>query len=345
MRKSLTRAVAGTAIAVVAVGAAATAASASTKPAKTATALSIAASSTSITGGSKETISGTLTAGSTDLGGQVVLLDEVVGKHLVPIRAGLTDGSKSKTPGAVSFTFTPFGTATYELAFRGTRKYAASDSGTVTVTVNKTATALSIAASATSIAGGSKETISGTLTAGSTDLGGQRVALDEVVGKKLVPIRFGRTDGSTSKTPGVVSFTFTPFSTATYELAYAGTDVYAASSSSSVTVTVTKTATTLTAAASSASITKGSKDTITGTLTAGSTAEANQLVFLYKQVTLKSGKKAWEPAQFRPAVTNSKGVATFTVKPGSSTTYEAVFYATLKLAGSTSGTVTVTVTS
>jgi hypothetical protein len=331
MRNSLTRALAGTAITVVAVGVAAGAAVAGTNPpARTATTLSISASAATITGGSKETITGTLAAGTTDLSGQRVYLAEVAGKRVFPI-----SGARTSTSGVASFTFVPFGTATYELVYRGSKTYAGSHSGTATVTVNKTATALSISPSATSIAGGSKETITGTLTAGTTDLGGQHVYLAEVAGKRVFPVR----RGITAKTTGVVSFTFRPFSTATYELVYTGTPVYAGSHSSTAAVTVNKTATAVTIAAASASIAKGATDTITGTLTAGTTPVSGQRVYL----VVVGSKKRLHP--IRAERTSSTGAVSFTVAPKTSTTYELVFPATYTLAGSVSGTVTVTVTS
>jgi hypothetical protein len=102
------------------------------KPAKTATALTIAANPTSIQAGATTEITGTLTAGSTPLVKKIVNLyrwDPTTSKW-VRVAVELT-GPK----GGVDFVRKPGVTRSFELVYFGSAAYAASHSGTVTVTV------------------------------------------------------------------------------------------------------------------------------------------------------------------------------------------------------------------
>lgn len=76
----------------------------------------------------------------------------VVGKRLVPIYGARTDAS-----GVASVTFVLFSTASYELVYASTPKYAGSKSASATVTVDQTATTLTAAAATASINKGSLE--------------------------------------------------------------------------------------------------------------------------------------------------------------------------------------------
>jgi hypothetical protein len=76
MRTSLTRLVAGTAIAATALLAVAGTASASTTAAKAPTTLSIVAAKSTITVGQWDTIGGTLASGKTPVAGRAVILDQ-----------------------------------------------------------------------------------------------------------------------------------------------------------------------------------------------------------------------------------------------------------------------------
>lgn len=211
----------------------------------------------------------------------------------------------------------------------------------------KTATTLKIAESPSTITVGQTITVTGALTANGKALAKKAVLLDRVVtlkdGKKaLDPVAAKLTNAT-----GHVAFFRKPgLGTAVFELVYRGNAHYARSTSSTVTVTikpVVKKPTALSIQASASSITAGTTDTITGTLTAGGKALAKKIVFLYKQVTLKNGTKGLDP--IRAALTNAKGVATFHVSPKATTTYKEIFYGNKTYARSGSALLTITVTS
>jgi hypothetical protein len=219
MRTSLTRALAGTAIAATAVFTAAGIASASTPP-KAPTSLSIAASATTITVGSKVTVSGQLTSGTTPLA-----------KHWVPVAERPTGAA-----GNVAFVREPGTTVSFRLDYLGTTKYAPSHSAVVTVTVKpKTPTALGIGSFPGTIKPGQTDTIRGLLTADKAPLAGKRVWLERWNGatKKWVAL----TAVATGKF-GRVAFFVKPKVTTIYKLAFFGNATYAASHSSPVAVVV-----------------------------------------------------------------------------------------------------------
>jgi hypothetical protein len=132
MRTSLTRVVAGAAIVSAAVFGVASGAGAATTAAKTHTTLSIVQSKNTIKVGQSDSVSGTLKAGKTGLAKEVVVLDRISGKKLIPLAVHLTGKG-----GNVSFTVKPKVTTKYELVFSGTKKLAATHSGVVTTVVKK----------------------------------------------------------------------------------------------------------------------------------------------------------------------------------------------------------------
>jgi hypothetical protein len=81
-------------------------------------------------------------------------------------------GVTARNTGLVTFRFVPKATATYELVFPGARGLTAAHSGRAVVRVNRIATKLAIATSASSIKAGSEATITGTLTACGRPLAG-----------------------------------------------------------------------------------------------------------------------------------------------------------------------------
>jgi hypothetical protein len=237
MRTSLTRLVAGTAIAATALLAVAGTASASTTAAaKKPTTLSIVAAKSKITVGQSDTISGTLTSHRTAVAGRIVILDKRVGSgHWFAAEEKFTGKY-----GRVAFTVAPKVETRYELVFKGGPVYNASHSGVVTVVVVKPVikapTTLSIAASAASITAGSTDTVGGalTITQDSKALPGQWVWLDVVVNGKAHAVKAVKTGKL-----GKVAFTVKPATTTTYELVYLGTRTLAPTASGTVTVTVT----------------------------------------------------------------------------------------------------------
>jgi hypothetical protein len=230
MRTSLTRAVAGVAIAAAAVITTAGLASASTTP-PAPTTLSIAASQSTITAGQKSVISGTLLSGTTALAHKTVWLARVNGSGN-PV---LLDAHFTGKLGRVFFNVYPKTTVSYELVFRGNANYAASSSSQVTVTVTpaKLPTNLSIVALKNPIKAGHTDTIVGQLRAGGKPLAGRTVWLFRVVKGKLV----GGNGHLTGKL-GRVFFTIKPAQTTRYILVFFGTPKLRASFSGVVTVIV-----------------------------------------------------------------------------------------------------------
>jgi len=231
MRISLTRAIAGTAIAAAAVLTAVGTASASTTP-PAPTTLSIAAAKSTIIAGQRDLISGALLSGTTALHGKVVWLARVT-----PTATVLVDAHFTGKRGGVYFNVYPKATVTYELVFRGTPKYAPTTSIPVTVTVlpAKLATTLSIVESRNVIKPGQTDTISGTLATRKHGhpLAGQLVWLFRLVHGKL-------TDGNGHLTGkfGRVFFTVSPAHTARYILVFFGSSKLSGTYSGVVTVIV-----------------------------------------------------------------------------------------------------------
>ena len=130
-------------------------------------------------------------------------------------------------------------TREYELVYRGNSTLAAAHSGTVTITVTGSVprgpSALSVTATPTSIAADGSTKISGVLTSGSKPLAHRIVVLSryDPATKKWVRVAVHRTgqDGS-------VLFVREPSSTATFELVFPGGPWFAGSHSGTVTVTV-----------------------------------------------------------------------------------------------------------
>lgn len=135
MRISLTRAIAGTAIAaatvltVVGTASAAT----STTPVKAPTTLSITTAKAKIIVGQKDLITGTLLSGKTPLVKKVVELYRygVKAKKWIRVEVDLTGKF-----GHVFYTVKPSVTTNYELVFFGTAHLRASHSSVITVTVS-----------------------------------------------------------------------------------------------------------------------------------------------------------------------------------------------------------------
>jgi hypothetical protein len=202
----------------------------------TGTSLSITASHGAITAGQRDTISGTLLAGGSPAAHRVVVLERYNDKRHTwrPIRIKLT--SKS---GAVTFTVRPAMTGEYEIVYRGNSTLAAAHSGTVTITVTGSVqrgpSGLSITATPTSIAADGSTKISGVLRSGSKPLAHRIVFLSRYnpVTKKWVRVAVHRTGPN-----GGVLFVREPGSTATFELVFPGGPWFAGSHSGTVTVTV-----------------------------------------------------------------------------------------------------------
>ncbi len=234
MRRSITRAMAGAAVAAATVLAVAGPASASpTLPGLLHTTLSIAESKTSIKAGQADAVSGRLTHGTAGVAGRIIYLDRVVGATLVQVQVGTTGPA-----GGVAFTVKPGATARYELVYKGNAVYAPTHSGIVTVKVilpppPRAHTTLSIAESKTSIKAGQADVVSGRLTHGMTGVAGRIVYLDRVVGTTLVQVQVGTTGPA-----GGVAFTVKPGATARYELVYKGNAAYFPTHSGIVTVKV-----------------------------------------------------------------------------------------------------------
>ena len=236
MRTSLTRLVAGTAIAATALLGAAGVASAGTTPAKLPTTLSIVAAKSTITVGQYDTIGGTLASHGKPVVHRIVQLDVRSAKD---IKWHAVEEKYTGKFGKVAFSVRPWSTSQYTLVFKGGPIYKASHSGVVTVKVKpfvKVPTTLSIAASATTVTAGTADTISGALsiTKDGKALPGQWVWLDVVANGKAHAVEAFKTGKL-----GKVAFKVKPTATTTYELVYLGTKTLAPTASTTVTVTVT----------------------------------------------------------------------------------------------------------
>ena len=234
MRSTLTRVLAGTAIAATAVLTVTGTASAATAT-KAPTTLSIVTSKTTITAGQEVTVSGVLKSGTTALAGKPVVLE-----RLYKGKWQAVDAKTTSKAGAVNFyRYPPVGIIGFKLVYFGNARYAATHSAVATVVVKpfvKIPTVLSIAESATTIKAGQTDTIFGTLTAKAKALAHRWVWLlrYNATKKVWVPLRPARTSAT-----GAVSFIVAPAVTARYELKFYGTALYAATHSAVATVTVT----------------------------------------------------------------------------------------------------------
>ncbi|MGH3254766.1 MAG: hypothetical protein ACRDOU_05040 [Streptosporangiaceae bacterium] len=232
MRRSITRAAAGAAVAAATVLALAGPANAAPHG-PVHTTLSIVESKTVIHAGHEDVVSGRLVALGVGVPGRVVFLDRVYGKTLVEKQVRTTGPA-----GGVAFTVTPGVTARYELVYKGNAVLAPTHSGIVTVKVISAPpplvhTTLSIAASKSIVRYGHKDVVSGRLAAYGIGLAGRTVYLDRVSGKTLIVLQV-RTTGLF----GGVAFTLFPKATARYELVYKGNAVYAPAHSGIVTIKV-----------------------------------------------------------------------------------------------------------
>jgi len=240
MRTTLTRLVAGTAVAATAVLGAAGIAGATTTPPKAPTNLSITVAKGVIIDGQKDTIGGILSSTGTPLPGRVIQLDRW---SLKAKKWYAFEEKKTGVKGGVAFVVSPEVTTAYRLVFLGGPNYKYTHSAPATITVKpfvKTPTVLSISQSPGTSnpgPGASKtyDTISGLLTtAKGKVLPGQFVWLASVANGKAHALRAFKTGKL-----GKVSFKVSPSATTTYELLFVGpSKVLAHSMSGTVTDTV-----------------------------------------------------------------------------------------------------------
>ena len=239
MRISLTRAIAGTAIAAVAALTVAGTASAatSTTPAKAPTTLSLVEAKGKIIVGQKDVLTGTLLSGKTPVVKKVVELYRwgVNAKRWIPVEVDLTGKY-----GHVFFTVRPAATTKYELVFHGNAKFAASRSNLATVVVlpaPKAPTTLGIAPASTTITAGQKDVITGTLLSLGKPVVGKIVSLYRynATAKKWIRVEVDLTGKF-----GHVFYTVKPSATTSYELVFFGTAHLRASHSDVATITVTQ---------------------------------------------------------------------------------------------------------
>jgi hypothetical protein len=232
MRTSLTRAVAGAAIAATAVLTAVGTAGAADAATKAPTSLTLTEHAAVIKLGQTDLLTGTLKSGSKALSGKVVALDVAVKGKWV-----FVDDHFTGPLGHVFFTVKPAVTTAYKLFFTGTTSYRPSSSNAVTVKVVlpvKKATILTIGEKHTKIKPGQSDTVFGTLkTTGKAPLAGQIVWLYTLVNGKWV-----NPSGHVTGKFGGVSFKVTPAATTKYELRFLGTANYRATHSGVVTVVV-----------------------------------------------------------------------------------------------------------
>jgi hypothetical protein len=234
MRTSLTRLVAGTAIAATALLAVAGTASASTATPKKSTTLSIVTAKSKITVGQWDTVGGTLASGKTGVPGRTIILDK---RNVTDKRWYAVEEKTTGKYGKVVFNVDPKVSTRYQLIFKGGPIYRASHSGVVLVVtvkpVVKVPTSLSIAATPGTTTQ-PDTTISGALsvTKTGTALAHQWVWLAWVGSKGVAHRERAFLTGKYGK----VAFKVHPASTTTYELLYLGTHTLAPTHSATVTV-------------------------------------------------------------------------------------------------------------
>jgi hypothetical protein len=205
----------------------------------------------------------------------------------------------------------------------------------------KTHTTLSIVAGRSTITAGQTDTVSGTLRAADKSSTAKKTVELKRYNVKLK--KWVLEKANLTGKNGWVRFTVKPSVTSRFELVFPGTKTLAASHSGVVTIHVrpAKTATQLTIAANPSTITVGSTTTISGVLTAGTTALPKRLVYLYRW---NATTKHWDKVSVN--VTGPKGGVSFIRKPPvGSVTFELVFFGSPKLAAAHSAPVTVTVNS
>ncbi len=234
MRKSLTAAVAGAAIATTAVVAVSGVANASVNAPRKATTLSIVAAKTSITAGQVDVLRGVLKSHGTPLPHRAIILDRLEAKKWKPVEEKYTGKL-----GGVDFAIKPGATSAYRLFWHGGPVYAPTHSAISVIHVKqappaKTATALTEMVSSGTITAGATDTVTGDLTTAAGALPKHWVWLDTLTDGKLHALRARLTDKA-----GDVTFTVKPAATTTYELLYKGNNVFAPATASPLTITVT----------------------------------------------------------------------------------------------------------
>ena len=237
MRTSLTRIIAGTAIAATAVLTVAGTAGAATRttPAKAPTTLTLVEAKATITVGQKDVLAGTLLTGKTPVVGKVVELYRygVKAKKWIPVEVDLTGKY-----GHVFFVVRPAATTLYELVFHGTPRFAASRSNIAKVRVvpdDKAPTTLTGSAASSTITAGQKDLITGTLLTGTKPVVGKIVNLYRF---NTATNKWVRVEVDLIGKFGHVFYTVKPSVTTNYELVFFGSAHLRASHSSVITVTV-----------------------------------------------------------------------------------------------------------
>jgi len=231
MRTSLTRALAGTAIAAAAVLTAVGTAGAAGATVKAPTTLTLIEQHAVIKAGDTDLLTGTLTSGTKPLSGRTVVLDRFVLGKPVFVDAKMTGGH-----GHVFFTVKPGMTTRYQLVFAGGPVYNGSRSNIATVVVvPKAATVLTIGETKTTIKPGGSAQVFGTLSSGKTLLKGQLVWLCSLAKGAT---KWSCANGHFTGPFGGVRFTVSPGVTTRYYLKFLGTLKYAHTHSGVVTLVV-----------------------------------------------------------------------------------------------------------
>jgi hypothetical protein len=292
------------------------------------TSLSIRAATASINPGGGDFISGNLNSPKGHVAGRWI--------HLLAKPNGSTTWSQLKMHrtafrGHVGFQVTPTVSTRYRLAFDGNKFQRGSQSGVVSVRVRNT-TSLTIAVSATSIAPGASDTVSGVLSLGGTPLAGDTVKL---LGRHN-PHGFAKLASATTAVDGSVSFTVTPAVTTQYVLVFNKTSTAGYARSAVATVHVLRPSSLSIRA--KANVKKG-VEIISGNLRGAGHALAHRKVILQD---MPAGGSSWTTVATHR--TNHNGGVAFTEPaPTSNENYQLVFAGGGLFDGCQSGVVTVNV--
>lgn len=214
------------------------------------------------------------------LANQTVTLQKLVGATWTDVGTGLTglDGTY-----LIQYTMSEAGTFNFRTIFAGTETFDSAISSTLTITVNKIPTSLTLTPDKLKTVVDEIVNFLGELINSNTGAGiaGQTIELQQLIEGVWTTIMTGTTesDGTVtfSKTMGEVGdFAF--------RLIYGGTNVYEPSTSSSVSISVTKITTILSFSASVTEISVGGEVEFYGSLIRGDTGEGipDQIIELQK---------------------------------------------------------------
>jgi len=244
------------------------------------TALTLSASSSTVTVNDSITLTATLTASYDDETLVNVDLSGVLQNATIKFYEGSTlkGTATTNSSGVATYTYTPTtgGNKTLKAVFDGTENFQDAESSSVSITVNKIASTISLSASANSIVVGTTLTLSGVL----------KDSNNEFITNASVKLYNGNNllDTVTTDSVGAFSKSVSGLNVGSYSFTavFEGDSIYTNVTSTAVSVTVNKITSTISLSTSSSSVIVGNTFTLSGTLSVGSGCS----VKLYEDETL-----------------------------------------------------------